>query len=51
MVLCEGKYTYGLDVGKMAKECLKNLSSEDLFQLSSMDGPLIREYESTYTQI
>ena len=31
MVLYEGKHTQGLDVGKMAKECLKNLSSEDLF--------------------
>ena len=31
MVLYEGRHTQGLDVGKLAKECLKNLTSEDLF--------------------
>jgi len=31
MMLCEGIYTQRMDVGKIAKECLKNLTSEDLY--------------------
>lgn len=51
MILFEGKYNHSLDVAKIAKECLKNLTGEDLFQLSNLDGPQMRDYEERYNQI
>jgi len=36
--LFEGRLTQGLDISKLAKEILKSLTSEDLFQLSNKDG-------------
>lgn len=50
-ILFEGKYNAVLDISKISKELIKNLTSEDLFELSSLDGLQMREYEDRYTQI
>ena len=40
--------TDAFDVSRIAKECLKNLSSEDLYQMYLLDKDGMGDYERKY---
>lgn len=40
-----------IDGGRLARECLKNLTAEDFMQLAYMEGAGMVEYERAYSNI
>lgn len=51
LVLAELKSVRDMDFAKLARECLKNLTGEDLYNLYVFYGEQLNEYERIYTNI
>lgn len=49
--LLNGNYLQTVDGAKLARESLKNLTSEDFMQLYHMEGAQMAEYERLYPNI
>ena len=51
LVMLEHSTMKDIDFAKLCRECLKNLTGEDLFQLYTFDGDALWDYERKYQNI
>lgn len=51
LVMLENGPVKDIDFAKLARECLKNLTGEDLYHIYQMDNEGMAEYERKYTNI